>query len=222
LAIHAGAIATELALIDIPRDYQDYQKLTHRDFQLQNVAYGGNAIDQDILVQLLYPQWLSQLNPSIPKLDEDSPDPGEPDLQKRENLKLRLQSHPIGRSFLEAAKLTQKILQQQEEFSAQLGNCAWGVKRQDFAQKVVLPYLGKLEEAIDSLLEATGKSPENIRQVICSGGTTLAVWEYLSPWLTEKLPDATLIGNADEENTENQIAMGLACLPLFPLILKRV
>ncbi len=222
LAIHAGAIATELALIDIPTDYQDYQKLTRRDFQLQSVAYGGNALDQDILVQLLYPQWLSQLNPSIPKLDEDSPHPGEPDLQKRENLKLRLQSHPIGRSFLEAAKLTKKILQQQEEFSTQLGNCTWGVKRQDFAQKVVLPYLGKLEDAIDSLLETTGKSPESIRKVICSGGTTLAVWDSLSPWLREKLPNATLIENADEENTGNQIAMGLACLPLFPLILERV
>jgi hypothetical protein len=96
------------------------------------------------------------------------------------------------------------------------------VKRQDFAQKVVLPYLGKLEDAIDSLLETTGKSPESIRKVICSGGTTLAVWDSLSPWLREKLPNATLIENADEENTGNQIAMGLACLPLFPLILERV
>lgn len=235
LVIDAGAIATELVLADIP---EDYRALSDRDFHLESFAYGGSAIDQDILVQLLYPQWVSQLNPSIPRLDEEPPQPGEPDLQKRENLRWRLQSHPIGHSFLEAAKLTKMILQQQEEFNARLGNCQWGVKRRDFSEKVVLPYLERLERAIDSLLLQTGKSPGAIEQVICSGGSMQAVWHALSPWISEKLPNATIIQNAgDTIETQAsatwgqthdlsfldraQTAIGLACLPLFPLILER-
>ncbi|AFY79429.1 MAG: hypothetical protein IGR93_13070 [Hydrococcus sp. C42_A2020_068] len=235
LVINAGAIATELVLADIP---EDYRALSNRDFCLESFAYGGSAIDQDILVQLLYPQWASQLNPSIPRLDEEPPQPGEPDLQKRENLRWRLQSHPIGQSFLEAAKLTKMILQQQEAFNARLGNCQWGVKRQDFSEKVVLPYLKRLETAIDSLSIQTGKSAGAIEQVICSGGSMQAVWHVLSPWISEKLPNATIIQNAGATTEplasatwgqthdlsfldRTQTAIGLACLPLFPLILER-
>jgi hypothetical protein len=217
LVIHAGAMTTELALVDIP---DDERTLTKNDITLESIAYGGRAIDQDILVQLLYPQWLSQLNPSIPRLDEEPPQPGEPDFYKRENLRLRLRSHPIGHSFLEAANLTKLILQEQEEFNTRLGNRPWGVKRQDFIQTIVAPYLEKIELGIDLLLARTGKSKSAIASVICSGGTTLAVWHSLTTWLTEKLPNATLIQSTDED-TGNQVATGLACLPLFPLIFER-
>ncbi|MCU0535032.1 MAG: hypothetical protein MUD14_14180 [Hydrococcus sp. Prado102] len=217
LVIHAGAMTTELALVDIP---DDDRTLAKSDITLESIAYGGRAIDQDILVQLLYPQWLSQLNPSIPRLDEEPPQPGEPDFYKRENLRLRLRSHPIGHSFLEAANLTKLILQEQEEFNTRLGNRAWGVKRQDFIQTIVAPYLEKIELGIDLLLAQKGKSQSAIGQVICSGGTTLAVWNSLTTWLTEKLPNATLIQSTDED-TGNQVATGLACLPLFPLIFER-
>jgi FtsZ-binding cell division protein ZapB len=217
LVIHAGAMTTELALVDIP---DDDRALAKSDITLESIAYGGRAIDQDILIQLLYPQWLSQLNPSIPKLDEEPPQPGEPDFYKRENLRLRLGSHPIGHSFLEAANLTKLILQEQEEFNTRLGNRAWGVKRQDYIQKIVAPYLEKIELGIDLLLARTGKSKTAIAQVICSGGTTLAVWHSLTKWLTEKLPNATLIQSTDED-TGNQVATGLACLPLFPFIFEQ-
>ncbi|NJK47546.1 hypothetical protein HC931_04565 [Candidatus Gracilibacteria bacterium] len=217
LVIHAGAMTTELALVDIP---DNDRTLAKSDITLESIAYGGREIDQDILVQLIYPQWISQLNPSIPRLDEEPPQPGEPDFYKRENLRLRLRSHPIGNSFLEAANLTKLILQEQEEFKTQLGNRAWGVKRQDFIQTIVAPYLEKIELGIDLLLAQTGKSQNAIAQVICSGGTTLAVWHRLTIWLTEKLPNATLIQSTDED-TGNQVATGLACLPLFPLIFER-
>jgi hypothetical protein len=69
-------------------------------------------------------------------------------------------------------------------------------------------------------LARTGKSKTAIAQVICSGGTTLAVWHSLTNWLTEKLPNATLIQSTDED-TGNQVATGLACLPIFPLIFEQ-
>jgi hypothetical protein len=215
LVIHAGATSTELALVDVT---EDYQNLRHSDFSLESFAYGGNAIDQDILVQLLYPQWLPRLNPSIPKLDENPPQPGEVEPQKRENLRSLLKSHPIGRSFLEAAKLTKMILQQQEEFRAKLGAHPWEVKRQALDRKVIEPYLKKIEPAIDSLLAKTGKSRQAIGQVICSGGTTATIWHSLCCWLPEKLPNAAIVHNTEEE-IEAHIAMGLSCLALFPNLL---
>ena len=217
LVVRSSAIATELVLADIP---EDYRALSRNNLSLESFAYGGTAMDQDILVQLLYPQWSDRLNPSIPRLDEELPQPGQPDLQKRENLSARLQSHPIGSSFLEAAKLTKNILQEQPEFTTRLGRSQWGVKRQDLVVKTIGPYLDRLREAIDSLLKRTGKSTDAIEQVVLSGGSTAAIAYALSPWIKQKLPNAAVIENAGAA-PETLTAIGLACLPLYPLILER-
>ena len=55
LAISAGAIATELAIVDFPETMTMGYRLSYADFTLRSLAYGGNAIDQDIVCQLLYP-----------------------------------------------------------------------------------------------------------------------------------------------------------------------
>jgi hypothetical protein len=218
LVIQAGAIATELALVDL---VDDYSSLDYHQFDLRSHAYGGNALDQDILLQLLYPQWGDRFNDSVPKLNEKPPTAGEPDLSRRVNLSLRLQSHPIGISFLEAAKLTKTILQQQEEFTAQLGDRVWGVNRQQLFARAIAPYLQTLEREIDLLLAQAETSGREVERVICSGGTTLAVWRFLYPHLTQKFPNATIMPNLDEEMT-NFVAIGLACLPLFPQMFQQL
>jgi hypothetical protein len=218
LVIQAGAIATELALVDL---VEDYSLLDYHQFGLRSHAYGGNALDQDILVQLLYPQWGDRFNDSVPNLNANPPQAGEPDLARRLDLSQRLQSHPIGMSFLEAAKLTKTILQQQEEFTAQLGDRIWGVNRQQLLAGAIAPYLQTLEREIDLLLAQTESSGREVQRVICSGGTTLAVWRFLYPHLTQKFPNATIMPNLDEEMT-NFVAIGLACLPLFPQIFQQL
>jgi hypothetical protein len=65
LAISAGATVTELALVDLPNSIADIgepqlQQLTYRDFTTRSLPYAGNAIDQDIICQLLYPSHLRQ------------------------------------------------------------------------------------------------------------------------------------------------------------------
>ncbi|MBD2091750.1 hypothetical protein H6F67_18050 [Microcoleus sp. FACHB-1515] len=55
LAISAGAIATEFALVNLPANMADGYPLDYRDFAVRSLPYGGNAIDQDIICQLLHP-----------------------------------------------------------------------------------------------------------------------------------------------------------------------
>ena len=52
VVISAGASLTELTLVDIP---QTLQELAYSDFSLRSFPYAGDAIDQDIICQLLYP-----------------------------------------------------------------------------------------------------------------------------------------------------------------------
>lgn len=57
LIINAGAALTELVLVNLP---SQLQQLTHADFHVRSFDYAGNAIDQDIICQLIYPVWLQQ------------------------------------------------------------------------------------------------------------------------------------------------------------------
>jgi hypothetical protein len=57
LVISAGASVTEMALVDLPSSLQN---LTYQDFTLRSLPYAGNALDQDIICQLLYPTWSRQ------------------------------------------------------------------------------------------------------------------------------------------------------------------
>jgi hypothetical protein len=57
LVLNAGASRTELALVNLP---SRLQTLSHQDFATRSIAYGGNALDQDILCQLVYPAWVRQ------------------------------------------------------------------------------------------------------------------------------------------------------------------
>jgi hypothetical protein len=54
LVINSGATVTDLALVNLP---SQLQHLTYQDFYLRSLAYAGNALDQDIISQLIYPAW---------------------------------------------------------------------------------------------------------------------------------------------------------------------
>ncbi|MGG6295351.1 hypothetical protein ACQ4M4_13250 [Leptolyngbya sp. AN02str] len=61
LVINAGATTTELALANVPTQLQ---QLAHRDILTRSLSYGGQALDQDILCQLIYPAWIRQAHQS--------------------------------------------------------------------------------------------------------------------------------------------------------------
>jgi hypothetical protein len=59
LVINAGATATDLAVVDLP---ESLSSLSYPDFHLRSLAVAGNAMDQDIVCQLIYPAWLDQVH----------------------------------------------------------------------------------------------------------------------------------------------------------------
>lgn len=217
LSINAGATTTELALVDLP---DDLQSLTYSDFSLCSLPYAGNAIDQDIFCQLLYPQLsLVQRQQLSLSSDLELPQSGQPDKPKRDRLVSLLQSSPLGRSLLKASGYLKLILQRKDEFTLDLDTERWVLKRIDLETKVVLPFIQQLNRELNALLIATGISEQGVYQILCIGGT--ATFETLHKWLQQKLPNATLIQDSDSPNG-SWVATGLATLPLYPQVFDRL
>jgi hypothetical protein len=217
LVINAGATTTEIALVDIPDNPKD---LTYSDFNLCSLPYAGHFIDQDIVCQLLYPQ-LSELQRQqlSQERDFEVPLPGQPDLEKRDRLSVLLQNSLLGQALLKAAGYIKVILQHKEEFTLNVGNSQWSVKRVDLENRVVLPFTQQIGSELNKLLLKTGISEYGVYQVFCVGGT--GVLAALQTWVRQRLPLATLFQDADS-STGNWVAAGLATLPLYPQVLNRL
>ncbi|NES68846.1 MAG: hypothetical protein F6K24_28280 [Okeania sp. SIO2D1] len=148
------------------------------------------------------------------------PQPGEVEREKRDRLSLMLRSSSLGKSLLEATSLAKFILQYRPQFQAPLGDIGWSVTRKDLEVKVIRPYVQKINGQLNQLLSKTGISEQAISQVICSGGTTTAIWSVLEAWLNVKLPNAKLVKDVGK-NSLARVASGLAYLPRYPQILNR-
>lgn len=217
LILHGGATTTELALGYIPKNAES---LNIENFALRSFHYGGRAIAEDLFYQLLYPQWLPE-QPFLAKLKLEPPQPGGGDRFKRDRASAELLGFPGGRRCLETAERAWWILQHQDELSAQLGTQAWSVRRQDFEERVIEPFIGSLDREVNALLAQTGIAPEAIARVICSGNTTLALSSLLSTWLGQKLPNAEFAAVQDPPET-SLAALGLTRLPFFPQACDRI
>jgi hypothetical protein len=57
LVINVGATVSELAIVDLP---EQLQNVARSNFHSRSFDYAGNAIDQDIICQLIYPAWMQQ------------------------------------------------------------------------------------------------------------------------------------------------------------------
>jgi len=232
LVINAGATTTELALVNLPDQIKD---LTHNDFCLQSLSYGGNAIEQDIFCQLLYPQMSSEQLQQLSLNDDlELPLPGQPDKSKRDRLELMLQSSPFGQAILKAAGYLKLILQHRDEFTLELGTERWLVKRLDLETNIILPFIQQLNRQLNALMIEAGLSEQGIYQAVCVGGTTGL--GALEEWLQQKLPNAAIVPDYHEfapnkkgklfsklstHKTDSWVATGLATLPLYPQLLNR-
>jgi hypothetical protein len=216
LIINSGAITTELALVDLP---ENLENLTYSHFTCQSFAYGGNAIDQDIICQLLLKDEsfgpLTQL-----------PRGGYADVAARCQLQGRLQSSPLGLELLAAAANLKVILQDQDRFNLEIGDRRWEVKRRDLETKVLVPFVQQLNREVNAMLSQAGMSPVGINQAICTGGN--ASWSAIARWLRQKLPNAIVIHDRpanlpsvspSPKSKIGRVAWGLATLPLYPQVL---
>lgn len=216
LVINIGATTTEIALVDLPVDLQN---LTDNDFRVYSLPYAGNAIDQDIFCQLLYPQLSVEQDQQLLLSDDlELPLPAQPDPQKRDRLIYQLHSSPLGQALLKASGYLKLILQHKEEFTLELGADQWVVKQQDLDTRVIQPFIQQLNRVLKALLIETGMSEQGIYQVFCLGGS--AALKNLHQWLQKSLPLATLIQDTDS-SVGNWVAAGLATLPLYPQLLNR-
>jgi len=214
LVVSAGATTTELLLVDVPHDRT---LLTREHGYLRSLAYAGDAIDQDIICQILYPSAWNWERLDLQSLD--LPLPGEPDQAARDRLQQRLRSSALGRHLLNAARQLKLALQQQDTATFKLNDQQWTVSQQDLHSRVMVPYLQQLNRELNVLLNQSGIAVQAVQQVICTGKTTaLPAIVY---WLKQKLPNMRLIQESDASEP-NKIARGLATLPLYPQMLDSV
>jgi len=230
LVIKAGSTTTEMALVDLP---DDLKKLCHDDFSVLSLAYGSEALAQDIFCQLLYPQLSeAQLQQISLTSEVELPQPGQPDRQKRDRLALLLLDSAFGKALLKASGYLLPILQHKEEFTLELGNNRWLVKASDLETLAILPFVQQLNQGLIRLMVETGLTEGKITQFVGVGGTVL---ETIEKWARTRLPDALLVqkvikksAKLDPENlilnsltTSGWMATGLATLPLYPQVLHR-
>ncbi|MEQ9549104.1 MAG: hypothetical protein RIM23_05750 [Coleofasciculus sp. G3-WIS-01] len=215
LVIDIGATTTELALVDLP---YNLSQLTYADFQLQSWSYAGQAIDQDIIWQLLYPQMSeAQLAQLALSQDLERPLPGQPDPKRRDRALFELQHSALGQALLKAAEYLKLILPHKAEFTLELGTSQWTVQQKDFNTAVITPFIEQLNQQVNKLLIQAGLSQQAIGQAICTGGS--AKLKKVKEWLQHKLPNAKLLPETGLPQT--WVATGLAKFPLYPHVFNR-
>jgi len=203
LIINLGASTSEIALVNLPADLQ---QINHSDFTCRTFAYGGNALDQDIICQLLLPS----------NHQQSFPQAGSPDLGIRYQLQQWLNNSPVRQSLQETAEKLKMILPTEENFTLQLADQVWQIDRQNLEKSVLIPYLQQLNSQLNNFLVAIGVSAVAINQAICTGGGSQ--WGAIARWLRQKLPNAVLTIDR-EDQIPQRVAHGLACLPLYPQLL---
>lgn len=245
VVISAGASLSELGVVYLPRPLS---QLTYQDFGLHSMAYGGDAIDLDIIAHLLQPAERRQprsrqassdaagesgwgWQADLPELAQaqwtdlaletlEMPRIAEPDLALRARLQQRLESSLLGQSALEAARHLKLILQHQNQFELQLADQRWIVRRKDLENRIVLPYIQRLNGHLNRLMSQAGLAAQGINQVVCTGGT--ASLPAITRWLRQKFPNATIIQDTYPNNRPpscSRVAYGLVNLVRYPQVL---
>ncbi|KRH96032.1 hypothetical protein [Cylindrospermopsis sp. CR12] len=246
LALNIGASATEMVLVDL---VEDLSKLTYKNLTLHSFVYGGKAMEQDIICQLLLPPQThdnikegngdSQNNswhwqPTTPGLDRvewsslnltglELPQLGQTDTLARTLLQQRLESSVLGRGMLDAAMAIKLILQHQVSFTLKLADQHWKLYRQDLESKILIPYVRRLNRELNRLLVARGVPAESIAQVVISGGVSSI--PTIKRWLGQKLPNSKIIedlhpGGNGSISKCSRVAYGLATALLYPQFLE--
>jgi len=245
LIVNVGASTTELALVNLP---ENGQNLTYSNFYCHSFAYGGHALDQDIICQLLlkddHVASVTQNQEDREKSNILWPRPGYPDLSIRYQLQQWLQSSSYRQELLVTARNLKVILPSEKEFTFSIGDRVRYLQEKDLESKVLAPFVKQLNQELNNFLSKVGISPVGINRAVCSGGS--GCWGAIARWLRQKLPNAIIVqdGVVESENVElgeknyqgsdnclseiedikltiGRVAYGLAILPLYPQIVDK-
>ncbi|MEM9980650.1 MAG: hypothetical protein AAF808_23730, partial [Cyanobacteria bacterium P01_D01_bin.2] len=235
IVISGGAVMTELGLVNLPKNLAN---LNYADFALRGFAYAGDALDQDIVCQLLLPaerrqplgeadrntpwDWQGYLSPEDANWEElqldtlTLPAVGHVDWVQRYHLQQRLQASSLGQSLLAAARHLKLALQQRNQIRISLAGQQWLIKRRYLESLIFLPYIQRISRYLNVLLGHHAVDAQAIKQVICTGGS--ASLPAIARWLRQKFPNATII--QDTYATElpqscSRVAYGLVNLARY-------
>lgn len=244
VVLSAGASVTEVGIVNLPRALGD---LAYGDFALHSMSYAGDAIDLDIICHLLHPAERRQSRPAegygrspdtgwgwqaaMPELDGthwsdldldgcEMPRPAEPDTARRQRLYQRLEASLLGQSVLEAARHLKIILQHQPQFELELADQRWVVRSKDLEDRIILPYIQRINGHVNRLLSEAGLNTQGINQVICTGGS--ASLPKIARWLRQKFPNATIVQDtyhSDRPPSCSRVTYGLVNLVRYPQVL---
>lgn len=239
VVISGGAVVTELGLVNLPKDLAS---LDYADFALRGFAYAGDALDQDIVCQLLLPEerrqplsttdtathWDWQGHLSIEDADWGQlhldnltlPAVGHVDWGHRYRLQQRLLSSNLGQSLLAAARHLKLALQQQNQVQITLAGQRWLIKRRHLENLIFLPYIQRINRYLNVLLSHHTVDAQAIKQVICTGGS--ASLPAIARWLRQKFPNATIIQDtyaSELPQSCSRVAYGLVNLARYGQVL---
>ena len=223
--LDAGSTTTEMAIVELP---DQIENLDYTNFICHSWAYGAEALDLDIVCQLLLNSLTGKQLQSQVFLDQDLilPQPGFPDLQNRYRLRQQLQSQPVGIALLEAATSLKLILSQQRQYTLEIEEYYWELNSTDLERLVLVPFINQLNAELNTVIVQAGISSIGINQTICVGEN--GNWISLNRWLRQKFPNAILLKKPHQEPEivnqqfdQIQVAIGLANLPLYPQVLDR-
>ncbi|MEM1254439.1 MAG: hypothetical protein AAGI69_18560 [Cyanobacteria bacterium P01_H01_bin.21] len=239
VVISGGAVMTELGLVDLP---QKLTNLNYADFALRGFAYAGDALDQDIVCQLLLPeerrQPLTDADASISwdwqgHLDSEDADWGQLNLDgltlpavghvdwtQRYQLQQRLLKSSLGQGLLAAARHLKLALQQQNQMQLTLAGQHWLIKRRHLENLIFLPYIQRINRYLNVLLSHHSMDSQAIKQVVCTGGS--ASLPAIARWLRQKFPNATIIQDtyaSELPHSCSRVAYGLVNLARYPQVL---
>ncbi|MEM7793645.1 MAG: hypothetical protein AAF579_04215 [Cyanobacteria bacterium P01_C01_bin.118] len=239
VVISGGAVMTELGLVNLP---SDLTKLNYGDFALRGFAYAGDALDQDIVCQLLLPEerrqplsdtdaginwdWqghLSGAEADWRQLNLDNltlPTVGHVDWAQRYRLQQRLLGSNLGQSLLAAARHLKLALQQQNHMQITLAGQRWLIKRRHLENLIFLPYIQRINRYLNVLLSHNSVDAQSIKQVVCTGGS--ASLPAIARWLRQKFPNATIIQDtyaSELPQSCSRVAYGLVNLARYGQVL---
>ncbi len=184
--INLAETTTELSIVDLSQQGMS-------GIISQQLFYGIQNIDQDILCQLIYPQWSEKITPTFPPPPQPFPTPGIADIAKRKALKEYLKNNSLGNALIEASQLTRLILQQQEEFTSTLCQQSWSVNRQKMIERVFNPWIKSIHHKLEVLLSKSNYSSDSIAYIILAGEGISSFDYALIPWLNQLFPNGKVL-----------------------------
>lgn len=185
---------TEISIIDLSQGISGIIS--------KQLFYGTEAIDQDILCHLIYPQWYEKITTTFPSFPQPLPIPGIAEISKRKILKQYLEKSNLGSALMESSQLTRLILQEQDQFFSTIAQKSWSVNRKMMIEKIINPWIKTIEQRLKALLSQGKYSTSSITHIILAGEAIDSLHYVINPWLSQ------IFTNVKAIETEKQVKDG--------------